>query len=385
MRRGRRSLVAATTVVLCLVLLPALAGWVSIPRPATDPPTAATGDAPDPIEVFDEPLEAAPGRVSSGPSAAEASLPEVTLGFAGDVHFERHLAGLLDGSPEGRLGPITPALRSPDLMMVNLEAAITTRGEPEPKQYAFRASPQSLDVLASAGVDIVTMANNHGADYGALGLADTLAAIDASPIPVVGIGRNEREAFAPHRVRIRGTDIAVFGVSQRQEHTFRNWSARSDRAGIATSIRPRPRLLRPVRRAAENGDLVVVYLHWGRELEACPTPVQREMAQALAEAGADVVVGTHAHVLLGAGWLGDTYVSYGLGNFIWYHNYRPRSGVLTVTVRDGQVVADDFVPAMIGADGLPFPVAGDEAALERWRWERLRGCTGLAGVPLTSR
>jgi poly-gamma-glutamate capsule biosynthesis protein CapA/YwtB (metallophosphatase superfamily) len=124
----------------------------------------------------------------------------VTLAFAGDVHFQLHLAALLD-HPSGALGPITQTLKAADVTMVNLESAITDRGTPEAKElevasqrYYYRTSPAALGVLAAAGIDLVTMANNHGADYGPVGVADTLASIRTSPIPVVGIGRNRRTA-----------------------------------------------------------------------------------------------------------------------------------------------------------------------------------------------
>ena len=88
--------------------------------------------------------------------------------------------------------------------------------------------------------------------------------------------------------------------------------------GLAAA-RDDTRLLAAVRAADAHSDVVAVYLHWGAEHRGCPTAEQRKLAQNLADAGADVVVGTHAHVLLGAGMLDDTYVSYGLGNFLWYH------------------------------------------------------------------
>ncbi len=93
-----------------------------------------------------------------------------------------------------------------------------------------------------------------------------------------------------------------------------------------------------MRDAARSSDVVVVYLHWGTEGRSCPDARQPALARLLAEAGADVVVGSHAHVLLGSGWLGDTYVDYGLGNFLWYHDHHPETGVLRLTVRDGEVV-----------------------------------------------
>jgi poly-gamma-glutamate synthesis protein (capsule biosynthesis protein) len=125
----------------------------------------------------------------------------VTLAFAGDVHFQLHLAALLD-HPSGALGPITQTLKATDVTMVNLESAITGRGTPEAKElevasqrYYYRTSPAALGVLTAAGIDVVTMANNHDADYGPVGVADSLASIRTSPIPVVGIGRNRRTAF----------------------------------------------------------------------------------------------------------------------------------------------------------------------------------------------
>ncbi len=126
---------------------------------------------------------------------------------------------------------------------------------------------------------------------------------------------------------------------------------------------------------------MVVYLHWGAELESCPTRQQRATARALAEAGADIVVGTHAHVPLGSGWLGDTYVNYGLGNFLWYHDRRPESGVLQVRIEDGAVVDDAWVPAEIQPDGRPVPLTGADRAAAEADWRRLRGCTGLAEAP----
>lgn len=90
-----------------------------------------------------------------------------------------------------------------------------------------------------------------------------------------------------------------------------------------------------------------------------------------------MVVGSHAHVLLGAGWLDDTYVDYGLGNFVWYSQASIRTGILTLTVRRGRVVADSFAPANISPDGRPRLMAGDARQDAVESWQRLRGCTNL--------
>jgi poly-gamma-glutamate synthesis protein (capsule biosynthesis protein) len=308
------------------------------------------------------------------------------LAFAGDVHFQLHLAALLE-HPRDALGPITRTLKAADLTMVNLESSITGRGTPDAKErevagqrYYYRTSPAALDFLAAAGVDVVTMANNHGADYGPIGLKDTLAAIRTSPIPVIGIGRDSQAAFAPYRVSVRGTRFAFLAAdASRREGSSNVWAAAPTTPGIAAARDARQgELIAAVRAASLQDDVVVVYLHWGTEEQACPDSKQQLTAQALAEAGADVIVGSHAHVLLGSGWLGGSYVDYGLGNFVWYHNHQSQTGVLRLTVRDGQVVGDSWTPARIQTYGRPVPLRGADRADAIADWQQLRRCTDLA-------
>jgi capsule synthesis protein PGA_cap/D-alanyl-D-alanine carboxypeptidase-like protein len=308
------------------------------------------------------------------------------MAFAGDMHFQLNLAALLD-HPRGALGPITRSLKAADVTMVNLESAIAVGGTPDPKEredpdsrFWFRTSPKALDVLTAAGVDVVTMANNHGADYGTGGLAETLRARRNGPLAIVGVGADRRDAFTPYRVKVRGTRIAVLGAdASPREGMSTTWAAGATTPGIAAAHSSRPAaLLHAVRTAARTSDVVVVYLHWGTELRSCPDARQPALAQALAAAGADVVIGSHAHVLLGSGWLGETYVDYGLGNFLWYHDHEPETGVLRVTIRDGDVVGDSWVPARIQTYGRPLPLRGAERDEAIGAWRGLRSCTGLA-------
>ncbi len=330
------------------------------------------------------------GAGAERPIEAVDSGPEVlTLAFAGDIHFELRLAALLR-RPGAALGPMARTLADADVTMVNLESAITDRGTPDPKEleqpgsrYYFRTPPEALDVLAKAGVDVVGMANNHAADWGRVGFRDTLRAARRSPIPVVGVGRNRRAAFTPHRVSVRGTDVALLAADTSFRESMSSlWAAGDASPGVAAARGRRTHaLLQAVRSAAGRDDVVVVYLHWGLDGQPCPTQQQRTLASALAAAGADVVVGSHAHVLLGSGWLGDAYVNYGLGNFLWYHNHRPETGVLRLRIEDGEVVRDDWTAARIRASGRPVPVRGagrNDAVAD---WGRLRGCADLRGRP----
>ncbi|GIH22471.1 capsular polysaccharide biosynthesis protein [Acrocarpospora phusangensis] len=306
-----------------------------------------------------------------------------TIAFGGDVHFEGLLRSRLDANPRTALGPIAKVLSKADLAMVNLETAITTAGTPAPgKQYTFRAPASAFTALKAAGVDVASMANNHGMDYMDSGLQDTLAAIKRSKYPIVGIGKNAAEAYRPWRTTVNGNRVAIIGATQVLDAEFISaWTATGTKGGLA-SAKEEARLLQAVRQARKNSDTVIVHLHWGTELQKCPNEAQRSLAPQLIEAGADVVVGGHAHILLGAGYLGKGYVSYGLGNFVFY-NWGPdtgQTGVLTLTINGRRVLKDQWTPARING-GIPIQVTGSAGKQAVTNWRALRGCTGLTAKP----
>jgi Putative enzyme of poly-gamma-glutamate biosynthesis (capsule formation) len=378
----------------------------SSPRPAPSPPSGGRGPsprAPLPRGLFLGLLAvlavlpacgSGTARLStySGPQRAKSSAEATpaakakpkprrrpyTVSFGGDVHFEGILRARLD-DPRTALGPIARVLRAADLAMVNLETAITTGGTPAPgKQYTFRAPPSALTALRAAGVDVASMANNHGMDFMETGLRDSLAAIRRSRFPVIGIGRNAAEAYRPYRRIINGNRVSVIAATQVIDSEFiESWTATDTKGGLA-SAKNEPRLLQAVRAARRRSDTVIVYLHWGAELVGCPTPVQRDLAVKLIRAGADVIVGGHAHILLGSGYLRGRYVNYGLGNFVFY-NWGPQTGttgVLTLTINGRKVLKDEWTPARI-TGGVPIPLTGTARTEAVARWESLRTCAGL--------
>ncbi|GAA5145402.1 hypothetical protein GCM10023340_14660 [Nocardioides marinquilinus] len=372
-----------TTAALSALLGALVVGACS----ATASPETAPPDAGRPVPAGPAPDEgtAADPRTSSRPTGP------VTLAFAGDVHFEGGLAGV-PRETGSTLGPMSRQLRAADLAVVNLESALTARGEPGRKEqedpsrrYWFRSPPAALDVLARSGVDVASVANNHGADYGLAGVRDTLRIAERAPVAVLGVGADAAAAFRPHRVTVRGAAVAVHAAdASLRESADPVWAARPGSGpGLATARIPNHRpLLDAVRTSAATDDVVVVYLHWGDEGETCPTRDQRTLARDLADAGADVVVGTHAHRVQGAGLLGEAYVSYGLGNFFWYHGIQSETGVLTVTVDDGRVVADEWSPGRIPPDGGgPDALRGADRDASLAQWGRLRDCTDLAPGP----
>ncbi len=328
-----------------------------------------------------------PGTTAAAPSTTlrtttTTTLPvrgPVTIAFGGDVHFEGVLRSKLAADPDHVLDAIAPVLRGADIAMVNLETAITERGSPEPKKYTFRASPAAFQALRAGGVDVVTMANNHGVDFGPVGLADSLAAIRTSGFPVVGIGADATRAYAPYRLVVHGERIAIIGATQVIDGALiPTWTATATNGGVA-SAKEVDRLVAAVRAARRMSDTVVVYLHWGIEQTTCPSADQQRLAATLAVAGADVIVGSHAHRRLGAGRLGDAFVDYGLGNFAFYTSSGPGldTGVLTITVTSRHVNRYEWTPAEIHG-GTPQPLSGSEGERAVADWSSLRDCTGLA-------
>jgi poly-gamma-glutamate capsule biosynthesis protein CapA/YwtB (metallophosphatase superfamily) len=302
----------------------------------------------------------------------------VVLAFGGDVHFEGALESQLATDAEHAVAPIAPVLSGAGIAVVNLETAVTDGGSPTAKEFTFRAPATAFSALRGAGVDVASMANNHGLDYGVVGLRDSLAAARRYRFPLIGIGLDDTQAYRPFRRTVNGQRIAVIGATQvLDDELISAWTAGPGKPGLA-SAKDVPRLVRAVRAARQTSDTVVVFLHWGVELEQCPSSDQRRLAKQLVAAGADIVVGGHAHRVQGAGRMGHALVGYGLGNFVWYgtSELSTRSGVLLATVDGRRVLSYRWVPARI-VDGVPRPLTGAERRRELETWRSLRGCTGL--------
>ena len=359
------------------------------PPPGTDHAAATEPAAAADPTTATSPIESARDKndpvAEATPPGDGGSAPGVTIAFAGDVNFAERTADLLAADPATAFGVAAPGLASADLTMVNLETAVTTGGAPEPKSFTFRAPPSALTALRDAGIDVASMANNHGADYGPDGLRDSIAAIEKSGFPVIGIGATDTRALTPYRATIDGVDLSIFAASAVHDRTLAAWTATADSPGIANAFDPR--LAAAVGTDAAAGRTVIVFLHWGTEYDSCPDSDQQQLADAFATAGAAAVVGAHAHVLQGAGWRSDgVYVAYGLSNYLWWRSFgneQDDSGVLTLTVDSGRVSDATFAPSHLDEDGVPVPATGTQADRINEQWEQVRHCADLLAAPPT--
>jgi len=365
-----------------LALLGLVAWWVA---PGGSPRLAAPTRRPPPSRH-----QAIPPTGGKDPRLDpewEGDGQPVTFAFGGDVNFPTGstLAARLADDPATALGPGVPALLSgADLSMVNLETALTDGScpDPQPKQYVFDTPATALTAFRGAGVSLVTEANNHGEDCGPAGLQMALTARQQAGYTVLGIGQNSTQAFTPFRVTLHGQHVAVLAATQVIDSDLQTaWTATTTQPGLASAYDVTD-LVAAVEAARRTSDTVVVFLHWGTELDACPNPDQEPLATLLVQAGADIVVGSHAHVLLGGGYLGSAYVDYGLGNFAFYNTPSPtdQSGSLVITATGRRIDSVTWRPALIQGE-LPVPLSGAAAASALQGWNGARSCTDVTSTP----
>lgn len=307
----------------------------------------------------------------------------MTIAFAGDASFEGVTDRLL-ADPTGLLSAVGPLLSAADVTIVNLEAALGIAGSPEPKAFNFRVPAEALVALDSAGVDVVTMANNHAMDYGPDGLQESLRIRADTGFPILGIGQDDEEAYEPWIIEVKGQRIGFMAANDILDaHLVTRWSAAPGHPGVASAEEPfQQQLAEKVRATRADVDTLVVYLHFGTETQTCPNARQTELVDLLTGAGADVVVGSHTHRLQGMGYRGESFVAYGLSNFVFNAPSPPgrRSGVLTVSATGRRIDGYQWDPVSI-QNRLPVPLTGAAADAERLAMDELQACTGLSSTP----
>jgi Bacterial capsule synthesis protein PGA_cap len=262
-------------------------------------------------------------------SAGAVRIRPVTLTAVGDITFGEQVGPTLD-----RLGgrypwtSVAPLLRRADVATGNLETSVSSRGTPAAKEYTFRGAPWMLRPVHSyAGLDVLTLANNHAVDFGRAALLDTVHAVRAAGMQTIGAGANAWRARRPAIVTSGGLRIAFLGYSDVNPTGFpatpgAPGTARADPAAIAADVHA----------ALRRADVAVCFFHWGVELHAQPDSRQKQLAIACLRGGASLVLGAHPHVF------GPvvrpsrhTLVAWTLGNFVFPSSGEPaRTGILQV-------------------------------------------------------
>lgn len=337
----------------------------------------------------------------------------LTITAVGDVRVDHRKAGR--ATPEDAFALCRDVFQSSDINFFNCEGVYTDRVVTVPSQHTPSSTPpENYRAMEWAGFNVTSLANNHGYDRGAEGLLDTIELSKRHGIAISGAGPNLEEARRPAMVEQKGVKVAFLSYNSVGPVEY---AAKADRPGdvpmrVATvyqSIEYQPgtpcriltfadpddlaALLEDVRRAKEEADLVVMAFHWGmHHVQAMVHMYQQQIAHAALDAGADLVIGGHDHVVKGIEYYNGKAIFYGMGDFVIDHGGRektqtawrkmkqrlydlqydwdyptyPFAGearhhmIVRATVEDGRISRVSYLPCTINTGGQPFPLqAGD--------------------------
>ena len=221
---------------------------------------------------------------------------------------------------------VSPIFSEDDLTIVNFEGTLSNQGTRQDKQFAFRGKPEYVQILTSSSVEAANLANNHSADYGDVSLSDTIKYLNEAGISnFIGTNTAIRD--------VNGISVGLVGIDALDE------TEAAKLENVIGSVK------------SLGAQLVIVSIHWGEEKATAPNDTQTELAHKAIDAGADLVLGTHPHVLQGI----EKYIAYSLGNFCFGGNNNPadKDTVIyrqTFTFVDGVMQEDDnmtLIPATI--------------------------------------
>jgi poly-gamma-glutamate synthesis protein (capsule biosynthesis protein) len=271
---------------------------------------------------------------------------ERTLLFVGDVMLARGVQSTMKARGDWTypFQKVARTLSAADLTFGNLECPISDMGRDLRHLYSFRADPRAIEGLTSAGFRVMSVANNHIDDWDRPALLDTLRRLREAGIQPVGAGRNDVEAHSPVVLDLAGVKLAFLAYVNIEP---RDATAEADQPGVAW-LDPE-RALADICSSRSLADLVIVSLHWGVEYSTRPRPRQVKLAHQMVEAGADLVVGHHGHVVQPVEKYHDGWIAYSLGNFIFdQRDPATHHGIiLKVTLRGKQIAGVVPIPITI--------------------------------------
>ena len=285
------------------------------------------------------------------PEEKPASKEEITLVFTGDIIFDRgqnpwstiaYDQGIEACFDEAAWNTMQDA----DFLIVNNEFPYTERGSAIPgKKFTFRCPPWTAGWIKEMGADIAALANNHINDFGQDGMMDTFDALDEEDIPYIGAGRDLDDAEQTAYCIANGMTTAILNATEIERYENpETRGATEDTPGVFRCLYM-DRLCEKVREAKEKADFCIVFVHWGTELMPAAESGQYEKAQALVDAGADLIVGAHPHCLQNIEYIDGIPVFYSLGNYFFSAGARD-TGVLKITLNcgDASIRSLQFIP-----------------------------------------
>lgn len=264
----------------------------------------------------------------------------VVVNFTGDCVFTNHFELFVGDDIESVFADAPWFIRA-DINMINLEHPVTKYDKAEEKEYTFKMHPRYLRLLQKGNINLVNAANNHIYDYGINGIDDTMEYLDSVDIAYVGIGKTLQEAREPVIFTIKGRRLGFLGYFGGEGQ----FTATDTSSGLAPRIHSL--ILNDIRNLRQKVDYVIVSFHWGIENEHYPEEWQMKLGRACIDAGADLVVGHHPHVLQGLERYNTGVIAYSLGNFIFGGHRRPVHDTIVLQVLFGDTMEVRPIPVRI--------------------------------------
>jgi len=263
----------------------------------------------------------------------------ITLMLVGDIMLDRGVEYVINSYGGGDYKfpflKIADYLKEADILFGNLEGPISNKGERVGSIYSFRNNLAVIEGLNFAGFDILSVANNHIFDYGREAIEDTFNRLTTAGIDYVGGGFNEIEAYSPIIKEVNGTKIAFLAYTNLG---LKFWAAKGEELGIAWL--EKKRMEKEVKEAKSQADIVITSFHYGEEYYLEPTSFQVSISQAAIDAGADLVIGHHPHVVQKIEKYRTGYIAYSLGNFVFDQGFSEETTkglILKVLVENGKI------------------------------------------------
>lgn len=290
----------------------------------------------------------------------EETQEEVTLVFSGDILFSSYV---LNNYESGGIGGIlseelADEMQKADITMINEEFPFSTRGsQAQDKQFTFRVDPSYVKIFQEMGIDVITVANNHALDYGKEALSDTFQTLDDAGIGYVGAGETKGRAAEPYTAELEGRTFGVLAASRVIPEV--SWNVENQQPGMLCTY-DSGILCEAITKAKKSCDYVIVYVHWGNERENTPQDYQRQLGKAYIDAGADMVIGSHPHVLQGIEYYNGKPIVYSLGNYMFNQEIE-KTLLLKAIISAEDDVSLQLIPAYAsGAKTQKMSEAGSE-------------------------
>ena len=293
---------------------------------------------------------AAATRQAAGTRTARSAARPATVLVASDWAPIRAFEPIVRETPEAIYGDLLPVLRRADLRIVNCESALTTVRSPVWKSGAvFKGEPAHVAGLRAVPFEVACLANNHVLDYGVAGLREHLRVLTRAGIRTVGAGLTEAQALVPLSVRVNGQSVHIINISEGEDLT-------ASTGGPGVFGWDVPLAAAQTRALKQLGGVVIVIAHCGLEYVPFPPPYVVAAFRALAEAGADCVIGHHPHVPQGIEWWRGRPILYSLGNFAFYQPtalfHRKTGFCVSLRCDGGRITAIELHPYRITDAGL---------------------------------